>query len=100
MTTKATNVPNEKAERINIRYTPTKRRVKSLLPKHYTGMDKQLKKAGGSGIDNQKLCAAMGITTERLKKILTGGEVTIGEAVKYAEHFGTDMQTLYKPIKG
>lgn len=93
-------MPNQTTEKINIRYTASKRRVKSLLPGHYQTMDKKLKKAGGSGIDNQKLCAAMGITTERLKKILSGGEVTIGEAVKYAEHFGTPVNSLYKLIKG
>lgn len=93
-------MPNQTTEKINIRYTAAKRRVKSLLPGHYQTMDKKLKKAGGSGIDNQKLCAAMGITTERLKKILSGGEVTIGEAVKYAEHFNIGIETTYKPIKG
>ena len=80
------------AEKINIRYTPKRKRNFQLV-EHYQAKKMKLEKVGGT-INEQELIEAIGITMERWKKLLAGGEPTLGEAAAYSNYFRINITKL------
>jgi len=84
-----------------IRYQLKHPRIISLIPDHFTALEKIVKAAGGTKYHLAPLIESMGITQRRWKAILEGSMPTLGEAVGYAEYFELDISAIYKviPIK-
>jgi hypothetical protein len=103
MTTKANYMPNTEApaapKPVNIRYTPRIKVIHSNIPALFMDAEKKAAALKTSGIDRTALANAMGVTPERLARVLSGTEPTLSEAVAYARYFGIELCKTFKPIK-
>lgn len=103
MTDKAQYMPNAKTTQapkpVNIRYTPRITVINSNIPALFKEAEKKAASIKASGIDKQALAQAMGITAERLARVLSGSEPTLSEAVAYSRYFGLELCKTFKPIK-
>lgn len=103
MPTKSNYMPNTEPtappQPVNIRYTPRIKVISSNIPALFMEAEKKAAALKTSGIDRTALANAMGITPERLARVLSGTEPTLSEAVAYARYFGIELCKTFKPIK-
>lgn len=90
-----------KINSLNIRYTPLRNRIKSLIPEHYKGLCASAKafRVGDSIFNSEALRLHMGVPAKRFNAIVEGKtEPTLGEIVAYADYCEINPTELYEKL--